>query len=372
MQQNQLVLPKNRRREASDVFEAQLRRDAHRVEVSRNDARARTVKYEVPTAGFLLKSTPTDGGAPQKSKKFAVDGHTFARPLANALYHIPVGTLTPSLFRALASEQPKNVAEEGRLRSGVSLHSRSHAGPMQPAWTWAHSNLSAWSPVKDDCDDDWLEVDLGEECMVTAVSTCGRRPSTTMWPPSGWGGGGVTEFEGSVQRAWPREWQRYVVVATDRRGLSKPQEWVRRYELLCRQRRGCKWMTLGKFEGNDDSTSEVAHSLRNFGPRGEGLRLRYVRFRPLSRAEGGFHVRKALRVCVFGERMDGSGAVTSVVDVLARRRRRVPVAHSDAADELSATVTYGVRRPAQRGKDGEEDDCKLSVRCDPCDVFRAL
>jgi hypothetical protein len=41
----------------------------------------------------------------------------------------------------------------------------------------------------------------------------------------------------------------------------------------------------------------------------DGLALRYLRFRPLGKADGGYNTWKAMRVCVFGKEVGGAQGV---------------------------------------------------------------
>jgi hypothetical protein len=98
-------------------------------------------------------------------------------------------------------------------------------------------------------------------------------------------------------------------------------EWVERYELQGRTSHGRKWVSLGFFRGNSDPLTEVAHSLGEYALKGrKGLRLRYLRFRPLSAKQGGFYRHKAMRVCVFGLR-DGEEVGGDEKGAVARAKR---------------------------------------------------
>ena len=68
---------------------------------------------------------------------------------------------------------------------------------------------------------------------------------------------------------------------------------MREYELLWRADGGREWHSLGRFKGNGDATTEVAHSLSSM--RGGGLRARYLRVLPTAVEGGG-----AMRIGVYG------------------------------------------------------------------------
>jgi len=74
--------------------------------------------------------------------------------------------------------------------------------------------------------------------------------------------------------------------------------WVTSYELSCRLASGRDWIAIGELKGNDDMTTEVAHEMARILK--SGLQCRYLRFRPLT-----YHRRPAMRVGVYGERLEG-------------------------------------------------------------------
>jgi hypothetical protein len=97
---------------------------------------------------------------------------------------------------------------------------------------------------------------------------------------------------------------------------------VQRYELLGRREGGGKWFSIGRFRGNIDSTTEVGHSLSTLAEPGmDGLALRYLRFRPLGKADGGYNTWKAMRVCVFGKQVGEVGGAQGVARLDSRKQR---------------------------------------------------
>eukprot|EP00300_Choanocystis_sp_HF-7_P033442 c4578_g1_i1.p1 GENE.c4578_g1_i1~~c4578_g1_i1.p1 ORF type:complete len:501 (+),score=85.35 c4578_g1_i1:76-1578(+) len=133
-----------------------------------------------------------------------------------------------------------------------------------------------------------LDVDLGREMLVTAVSTKGRFPHLTCYPTQihldAWG---VRSYDG----------QRYLTV------LPSEEPWVvRSYELFYRLTGGREWVSLGVFKGNTDFNTEVAHSLKPFAPIGsDGIKVQHLRFRALN--ESGTS-QMAMRVGVYGSASD--------------------------------------------------------------------
>ena len=189
-----------------------------------------------------------------------------------------------------------------------------------------------------------LDIDLGADCLLSAVSTQGRQPPTRVYPyvrrerrrlradlfglrhelMAGLGRRAQRtvaaqrreetqhENEGLGDYYWVenRQWDllkhgQYPGPFWDVLNLKGDEErckrtgrvyapserwlqWVAKYEIRYRVDGGRSWMSLGVFKGNIDATSEVAHDLR-------GVRARYLRIVPLEAVGMG-----ALRVGVYG------------------------------------------------------------------------
>ena len=309
-----------------------------------------TSTYELPVVGYVKRDRdakwrsgvlPREYQRQECDRSFTFKGVTYVRPQPDALYYWDGTHQRPTLFIVPANEAPTNMKHEQRLQTGASLHSRTQrsAYSYRSAWVW---KKEGWSAAKEDDGQEWLEVDLGAECRVTGISTKGGAPPTSLWPshqqrdPGSFVAGAA---DSALRQAWPKHWGQYSMVGH----LQQPQEiadsgeWVERYELLGRTSGGKTWFAIGKFNGNRDMTTEVAHCLRTFSDRGTGLPVRYLRFRPLGKAEGGFHRWKTMRVCVFGSRPgdDCCG------DKRGRTRSKIARAGSRVL-LLPETVTYRV------------------------------
>ena len=241
-----------------------------------------------------------------------------------------------------------------------------------------------------------VEIDLGTDCALTAISTQGRHPPTRVYPqvrherraarhnnnhqrappplrlPFGWNEGGGADGEGGEgggegpdgTRYWVegyRDWNlardgQYegptwrVLSLGDTtyhgnaplRRHERELQWVSRYEVSIRAEGGRAWRSLGAFRGNGDATGEVAHSLHQYKG---GVVARFVRFRPLEAVGGG-----AMRVGVYGRPVVGSGAggddAASAATHRGAGRGRGAAAAAAAADDETPLVTYELTRPS--------------------------
>ena len=111
------------------------------------------------------------------------------------------------------------------------------------------------------------------------------------------------------------------------------EEWIESYELLWRGEKG-KWNSLGIFKGNNDSTSEVAHST--------SLNARYIRLKPIFKDPSSCGGK--LRIGVYG-------TVVNKPKKLARKSVSESVDHNlieykvyEIADEMKAKQVPKPRR----------------------------
>ena len=202
-----------------------------------------------------------------------------------------------------------------------------------------------WAPAEEDCDKDFLQVDLGRECIVTDVSTKGRAPQTTMFPgcrPQRHYSEADAEYAQRVD-TWEshREWLWHThglseVPVWHTRSMWEKVEFVKRYELSIRCEGGM-WIKVPEvFQANTEFHTERANSLHMYAARGEaGVRARYLRFTPLSLNQGGYHGRKAMRVGVYGHEL-GQAAVEC--------KRKPPM----RGEEIMLRMKHPFALPAQR------------------------
>lgn len=228
----------------------------------------------------------------------------------------------------------------------------------------------------------FLEVDLGANCALSDLSTQGRAPPTRTYPsvrkerrvarnarpplrlPFGYQNGepGGDGEDGS--RYWVEGYTGWNLARDGQYGgaywrvlslgdtsyhrdvpLRRHQtelQWVGRYEVSMRAEGGRAWRSLGVFRGNDDATSEVAHSLRQYKG---GLVARFVRFRPLTAAGGG-----AMRVGVFGRPIggdvDADAAAAAAAGGCGGGGGRGGRGAAAEADEGPTLITYELTAPS--------------------------
>jgi len=257
-------------------------------------------QYSLKTVGYVTTDTrarPRPGDRKKKKAKetkFTFGGTSYNYPEPNTLYCIKPHSKHPLAAGSLTTDVPTSMASYERV-SG-SLRSRSHRhNHYQQAFCTQNHATTHWSAASEDNDREYLEYDLGEDRVVTGVSTKAKHPDTYAWPTPE-----MLEAEGYGTDGNVYKGPRFTVIDDEERG-----EWVERYELLGRADGGKKWHSIGNLRGNSDMSTEVAHSLAAYAPKGqEGLMLRYLRFRPLSHKESGFHRWKSMRVSVFGPKAD--------------------------------------------------------------------
>eukprot|EP00966_Prymnesium_polylepis_P196872 4561950-Prymnesium_polylepis.1 len=169
----------------------------------------------------------------------------------------------------------------------------------------------------------YLEIDLGCDCQLSHISTQGRHPPTRQYPRvhsrRAWhravagahadrAAETIEEYRGEGLPWWDSVrhgqyegpfWQ--VLSLGDkechpechpspRQRWQEELQWVTRYDVWVRQEGERGWRSLGSFRGNEDTTTEVAHSLHTLS-----VSARYVRFRPTEAVGGG-----AMRVGIYG------------------------------------------------------------------------
>jgi len=229
-----------------------------------------------------------------------------------------------------------------------------------------------------------LDIDLGEDCEVTHISTQGRHPQTRVFPHvrrerlslvsdvrgrayslglgrraartsrrdavageavdrcvEGYSVEGHARWRLETHGVYDGPWYDVLDLHPDKEQCSstgrlyQPHErylqWVAKYEVYYRQDSGRTWLPLGPFRGNTDAVSEVAHDVR-------GLRARHLRFIPTEVEGGG-----AMRVGIYGRRTTAVGCsagASGAIASAAHGQRR----HAEAADdEELALVKYTLR-----------------------------
>lgn len=258
---------------------------------------------------------------------------------------------TPRLWVTVPTEPPAAVKDASLLPFAL----RCAAGPhvSQTARVRVNDPSACWRVEA--AQGKPLEIDLGAQCLIAAVSTQGRHPATRLYPY-------FDRITGELEGAdhlpnyrpgvpyrgpwWTVRTERGRTERTERllwteagvgdssnwrvcNAYHEPQ-WVESFELLWRADGGRKWHSLGTFEGNRDEVTEVAHS---FGNVNGGLRARYLRIVPRETHNGG-----GLRVGVYGTVI---APVASVLrgGVFGRHAKRLAARGGDAVDLVEYTMT---------------------------------
>jgi len=138
---------------------------------------------------------------------------------------------------------------------------------------------SYWSPRRQHDDRDFIQIDLGKDFFVEAISTRGRvlrrnRDYEPLLTPS------ETEFVKKYRVKIKGD-------SSSKHNATDPEA-------------DDEWIGLGVFDGNTDCETEKVTKLTLPFQKGQGVVCRYIRINPLSAAEGGFHGAKAMRVGVYG------------------------------------------------------------------------
>lgn len=321
--------------------------------------------YSLKTTGYVTHNTKAHGKkkAVKENTKFVFGGVTYNHPERNTLYCLKPHSKHPLAVGTISTDAPASMANYERLPGSLRSRTHRHNHYQQAFCTQNHASAH-WSAASEDNEREYLEYDLGVDRVVTGVSTKAKHPVTHSWPTLE-----MLHAEGFDKGIRDYKGPRFNVVNDDESG-----EWVERYELLGRSDGGKKWHSISLMRGNTDMHTEVAHSLAAFAAKGrEGLTLRYLRFRPLSSKEGGFHGWKSMRISIFGPKPDtdsssseGEGHTSRVPTKKQRKSKRVADGADDDMEEaakemgLPNTVTYTVykareganRRYGTRNKDG--------------------
>lgn len=295
------------------------------------------VSFSLPTVGFLVTRTPEPSQASKPGQRgFMLHEARRWDKRWRGLSHI--GPLKP-VCHLLCSQVPPDIAMP-RLPARLSTRAATKFTFGKALLQNGNQQTHCWVPgPKRHCLEDsrdFLEVDLESECVVNAVGTRGLFPSYFWYPTDE-----MLEKEMKIEKSEYRGGYQAVVCA------DSPMGWVRRYELLYRLDRGKEWVSLGVFDGNTNYYEESVTSMLPFAfPGISGIRVRYLRFRPLSKKQEGYHMKKALRVAIYGYPVTKASANTqnrqvNYLSVSAKdtAEKSLP-ASSPSSDESATSVTY--------------------------------
>mmetsp|Transcript_22766 Transcript_22766/g.53826 ORF Transcript_22766/g.53826 Transcript_22766/m.53826 type:complete len:712 (+) Transcript_22766:45-2180(+) len=256
-------------------------------------------------------------------------------------YHIhQIQRHKPKLWVKLATDPPEGVSAP-QLKT--LLRCRASKVP-QEAVVRCNNCASAWDVAS--ASGHPLDIDLGATCDVAHFSTQGRHPPTRTYPHI-WTDPDTKQrhiededynmFNVRPGGRYQGPWWTVKCEKHDRHHFKynikwMPEQWVSKYELWARgEQQGSAWSLLGVFSGNDDATTEVAHSFAHM--RG-GLRARYLRVRPLENVGGG-----ALRVGVYGRVVPPPKDKSTILKAVRLARGKATV--GDASDVITYTLTTG-------------------------------
>ena len=281
----------------------------------------------------------------------------------------------------------KITAPLGVLKERVGLKERAYRVlNVKGALTSSSDYWDCYSPEQLNADTDFLQIDLGTECFVTHISTKGRYllsmaderlftssdgcryPHTEIWP-----GRQPDRRDANFSAEQLQDWQNNTAWLERQYGQLQCEVWdkdyealqfVRRYEVSFRSEGG-SWIKLPNvFSGNSDFHTEVTHSLHMYAPHGVGgLCARYLRFKPLSAAAGGFHGRKSMRIGVYGQCSD-SGEMDVASD--GPVQKTISVAGSSLVSYCRASGYRSTRR-RQAGRGHNVPD--WGRKCGKCDLY---
>lgn len=143
---------------------------------------------------------------------------------------------------------------------------------------------SFWTPKRQNDDRDFIQIDLGKDYVVEAVTTRGRTMRRN--------GENEPVFDFSYNE-FVKKYRIKIRVDDAHHEISQvPPSDVEQ-----------KWIDLGVKEGNRDCETEKVTklSLRNDGRQhSSGVLCRYIRIYPLSASDDGFHGAKSMRIGVYG------------------------------------------------------------------------
>mmetsp|Transcript_42711 Transcript_42711/g.37933 ORF Transcript_42711/g.37933 Transcript_42711/m.37933 type:complete len:489 (+) Transcript_42711:67-1533(+) len=183
-------------------------------------------------------------------------------------------------WKEIQNVKPKNISKHShliRIRS-ITARSTQKRCNLQNATVRAYDFKSYWSPIKTDDVRDYIQLDLGKDCFIEAISTKGRR---------------------LVRKAnYEIDHQHSVI------------EYVKKYKVMIKKDDGEKiyrdkqtlnhslddFISLGVFNGNRDSETEVANKLRLLNDNKTGVIARYIRIYPIK-----YNGKKSMRVGVYGD-----------------------------------------------------------------------
>ena len=210
-------------------------------------------------------------------------------------------------WKEIQNVKPRNISKNSHFISIKSLSARSvkKGCKLRCATVKSFGNRSYWSPIKNDDARDYLQLDLGKNCLIEAVSTRGRVLLRKH------------NYEIDHARSCVEYVKKYKVMIKKDDGLpvtkrttkkdhktkkhkDKKDKVEDKQDKVAGNDLNDQFIALGVFNGNTDSESEVANKLRLPNNNKDGVIARYIRIYPLNHSEGGYYGKKSMRVGVYG------------------------------------------------------------------------
>ena len=211
-------------------------------------------------------------------------------------------------WQQLQNVKPKNISKNCHFiqHATISASSVKRGCKIRRATVKSFKLDSYWSPTKADDTRDYIQMDLGKNWYIEAVSTRGRCLVRKK------------NYEIDHDQSHHEYVRKYkVMIKKDdgRKVIKHPTKHYRKYRKRDQDRRKedssidgnqQDFISLGTFDGNRDSENEVANILKLPNDNKKGVIARYIRIYPLGHAQGGYYGKKSMRVGVYGnDEFDG-------------------------------------------------------------------
>lgn len=201
------------------------------------------------------------------------------------------------LIKSLDFSLKRNMSTH--MKGQVMLHSSKNKNYFRYNAGWGQNG-----------ENDFLEIDLGSSTYVTHIGTAGMYPNLDVFPKRKT----HSKKENNKKRQFKRIKGRankstaFVHVVNSMDDLA----WVTEYDLFYKDDSTKKWIFIGRFDGNNDSTGEKINSLNLFFNSHHGLLIRHLRIQPVQ-----YYNKPFLRLAVYGinrRSIDGCAVIEDVVE----------------------------------------------------------
>jgi len=204
-------------------------------------------------------------------------------------------------WREIQNVKPRNISKNSHFISIKSLTARSikKGSKLRSATVKSFGRRSYWSPIKNDDARDYIQLDLGKNCLIEAVSTRGRALQREQNYEIDHANSCV-EYVKKYKVMIKKDDGKPVSKRSNNNSKNKGKKDKDKEDKPVDKNMNDQFISLGVFGGNTDSESEVANKLRLPNDNKYGVVARYIRIYPLNRTEGGYYGRKSMRVGVYG------------------------------------------------------------------------